>query len=153
MARNGKKYRQVKDKAPGEVVELDKAVDFLKENATAKFDETVELCIRLCIRLGVDPLKSDQAVRGTTKLPHGSGRDVQTQLFSLFCSRNCSGFRYSWSDYSSEYCTSSSGTCNGTYPITGYKSEGIGTTKVLLGCINKRSALAYNHTSFGGLSN
>jgi large subunit ribosomal protein L1 len=78
MARNGKKYRQVKDKAPGEVVELDKAVDFLKENATAKFDETVELCIRL----GVDPLKSDQAVRGTTKLPHGSGRDVRVVVFA-----------------------------------------------------------------------
>ena len=78
MARNGKKYRQVKDKTPSEILELDKAVDFLKENATAKFDETVELCVRL----GVDPKKSDQAVRGTVKLPHGSGKNVRVVVFA-----------------------------------------------------------------------
>lgn len=78
MARNGKKYRQVKEKTPSEVLELDKAVAFLKENATAKFDETVELCVRL----GVDPTKSDQAVRGTVKLPHGSGKNVRVVVFA-----------------------------------------------------------------------
>ncbi len=78
MASNGKKYRKVKESAPTEVLELDKAVDFLKGNGTAKFDETVELCVRL----GVDPKKSDQAVRGTVKLPHGSGKNVRVVVFA-----------------------------------------------------------------------
>jgi large subunit ribosomal protein L1 len=78
MARNGKNYRKVKESAPKEVVELDKAVAFLKESTTAKFDESVELCIRL----GVDTKKSDQAVRGTVKLPHGSGKNVRVVVFA-----------------------------------------------------------------------
>jgi len=78
MASNGKKYRKVKESAPKEVLELDKAVEFLKANGTAKFDETVELCVRL----GVDPKKSDQAVRGTVKLPHGSGKNVRVVVFA-----------------------------------------------------------------------
>jgi len=78
MARNGKNYRKVKESAPKEVVELDKAVEFLKANGTAKFDETVELCVRL----GVDPKKSDQTVRGTVKLPNGSGKNVRVVVFA-----------------------------------------------------------------------
>ncbi len=49
------------------------AVDLVKEIAKASFDETVELAVRL----GVDPRKADQIVRGTLSLPHGTGRSVQ----------------------------------------------------------------------------
>jgi large subunit ribosomal protein L1 len=49
---------------------LDEAVGLVKEMATARFDETIELSARL----GVDPRKSDQMVRGTVVLPHGSGK-------------------------------------------------------------------------------
>ena len=54
------------------------AVSIVKRNATAKFDETVEAHIRL----GVDPKKSDQNVRGTVNLPHGTGRTVRVIAFA-----------------------------------------------------------------------
>lgn len=54
------------------------AVDLVKKNANAKFDETVEIHIRL----GVDPKKSDQNVRGTVLLPHGTGRTVRVIAFA-----------------------------------------------------------------------
>jgi large subunit ribosomal protein L1 len=52
---------------------LDEAIKTLKEMATAKFDETVEVTVRL----GVDPRKADQMVRGTVVLPHGTGKSVR----------------------------------------------------------------------------
>jgi large subunit ribosomal protein L1 len=54
------------------------AVAIVKKNANAKFDETVEAHIRL----GVDPKKSDQNVRGTVLLPHGTGRTVRVIAFA-----------------------------------------------------------------------
>jgi large subunit ribosomal protein L1 len=54
------------------------AVDLVKEIAHAKFDETVELAVRL----GVDPRKADQIVRGTLSLPHGTGRTVRVAVFA-----------------------------------------------------------------------
>lgn len=54
------------------------AVDLVKKNANAKFNETVEIHIRL----GVDPKKSDQNVRGTVLLPHGTGRTVRVIAFA-----------------------------------------------------------------------
>jgi large subunit ribosomal protein L1 len=53
-------------------------VDLVKELAHAKFDETVELAIRL----GVDPRKADQILRGTLSLPHGTGRTVRVAVFA-----------------------------------------------------------------------
>lgn len=52
------------------IYELAEAVALAKETAKAKFDETIEIHIKL----GVDPKRSDQMVRGTTSLPHGTGR-------------------------------------------------------------------------------
>jgi len=78
MAKHGKKYRSVKDKAPAEVVELDQALEFLKANPTAKFDETVELSIHL----GVDPKRVEQGIRGTVVLPHGTGKSVRIVVFA-----------------------------------------------------------------------
>ncbi len=54
------------------------AVDLVKEIAKASFDETVELAVRL----GVDPRKADQIVRGTLSLPHGTGRSVRVAVFA-----------------------------------------------------------------------
>jgi large subunit ribosomal protein L1 len=54
------------------------AIGFVKKNANAKFNETVEIHIRL----GVDPKKSDQNVRGTVLLPHGTGRVVRVIAFA-----------------------------------------------------------------------
>ncbi|MGH7736485.1 MAG: 50S ribosomal protein L1 [Candidatus Tyrphobacter sp.] len=54
------------------------AIALVKKNATAKFDETVEVHIRL----GIDPKKSDQSVRGTVLLPHGTGQVVRVIAFA-----------------------------------------------------------------------
>ena len=78
MARHGKQYRAVKEKAPTETQTVEDAVAFLKENKTAKFDETLEICFRL----GIDPKKSEHAVRGTVSLPNGTGRDVRVIVFA-----------------------------------------------------------------------
>ncbi|MDA0578713.1 MAG: 50S ribosomal protein L1 [Verrucomicrobia bacterium] len=78
MAKNGKKYRAILDKKPTGIVELDKAIDFLKDNPAAKFNETVDLAVRL----GIDPSKSENAVRGTVSLPHGRGKLVRVIVFA-----------------------------------------------------------------------
>ena len=54
------------------------AIDLVKENAKAKFDESVELATRL----GVDPRKADQMVRGTVSLPAGTGKPVRVAVFA-----------------------------------------------------------------------
>ncbi len=79
MRTHGKRYKNLAaafDRealfAPGEAMAL------VKKNATAKFNETVEIHIKL----GVDPKKSDQNVRGTVNLPHGTGRTVRVIVFA-----------------------------------------------------------------------
>ena len=74
MARHGKRYRNLLERvddqklyAPAEAAEL------VRELATAKFDET----IGAHFRLGIDPRKSDQNVRGTAALPHGTGKTIR----------------------------------------------------------------------------
>jgi large subunit ribosomal protein L1 len=57
---------------------LKEALQFLKDNARAKFDETVEVAVRL----GVDPRKSDQVVRGSVVLPGGLGKTVKVLVFA-----------------------------------------------------------------------
>lgn len=56
---------------------LQEAITFLKKHATAKFDETIEVCVRL----GIDPQKADQHVRGVVALPQGTGRKVRIAVF------------------------------------------------------------------------
>ena len=71
MTQHGKKYKDSLTKVDREqLYGLGEAVDTLKDLANAKFDETVELAVRL----GVDPRKADQIVRGTLSLPEGTGR-------------------------------------------------------------------------------
>jgi len=71
---NGKRYREAKDKVDDqrEPVSLMQASDLVKETATANFDESVDLDLRL----GVDPRHADQMVRGSVALPNGTGREV-----------------------------------------------------------------------------
>ncbi len=73
MARS-KRYKGVSEKLGGEgPYEVDDAIRLVKETASAKFDETVEIAFRM----GVDPKRSDQQLRGTVVLPHGTGRSVR----------------------------------------------------------------------------
>ena len=78
MAAHGKKYSEIKTKAPEGVLELGEAIAFIKENPAAKFDETLELSINL----GIDAKKSENADRGTVALPHGTGKDVKVLVFA-----------------------------------------------------------------------
>jgi large subunit ribosomal protein L1 len=57
---------------------LDEAVAIVRKNATAKFDETIEIAVRL----GVDPRQADQMIRGAVSLPHGTGRKVRVIVFA-----------------------------------------------------------------------
>lgn len=79
MSKHGKKYRAVTQKLTARAEhEMVEALSFLKENKIAQFDETAEIAFRL----GVDPTKSDQSVRGTVTLPHGTGTDVRVIVFA-----------------------------------------------------------------------
>ena len=75
----GKRYRELVGKVDRKkLYETSEAVDLVRQLATAKFDETVEAHFRL----GVDPRKSDQNVRGTVALPHGTGRTISILAFA-----------------------------------------------------------------------
>jgi large subunit ribosomal protein L1 len=79
MAKHGKKYTAVKKKVPVEkLYAVEEALQFIKDNPTAEFDETIEVALRM----GVDPTKSDQAIRSTVALPNGSGKDVRVIVFA-----------------------------------------------------------------------
>jgi large subunit ribosomal protein L1 len=67
----------VKERAPGPV-DIRTAIQVLKSVPVAKFDETMEMAVRL----GVDPRKADQMVRGTVALPHGIGKSVRVLVFA-----------------------------------------------------------------------
>ncbi len=74
MPRRGKRYRELEKRVDrSQLYAPDTAATLVKELATAKFDETVEAHFRL----GIDPRKSDQTVRGTVALPHGTGKTVR----------------------------------------------------------------------------
>ena len=78
MATHGKRYRALKAKVPPKVVELAEAIAFVKAQPAIKFDETMDIAFRL----GVDFTKSEQAVRGTVSLPHGTGKSVRVLVFA-----------------------------------------------------------------------
>lgn len=74
----GKKMKAALEKVEPRQYALREAVDVVKQAAFAKFDESVDLALRL----GVDPKRSDQMVRGTTSLPHGTGKQVRVLVFA-----------------------------------------------------------------------
>lgn len=75
---SGKKYFNALKKAPKKAVTLAEAIKFIKDNAGAKFDETVDVYFHL----GKELTKGDTAVRGTVKLPNGSGKTVKVAVFA-----------------------------------------------------------------------
>ncbi len=74
----GKRLKKIRSSAPTTSVKLEEAVKFLKANASAKFDETIEISMNL----GVDPRQNDQNVRGMVQLPHGTGKSVRVAVFA-----------------------------------------------------------------------
>jgi large subunit ribosomal protein L1 len=79
MRTHGKRYKNLEASFDAErLYDAVEATSLVKKNATAKFNETIEIHIKL----GVDPKKSDQNVRGTVNLPHGTGRTVRVIAFA-----------------------------------------------------------------------
>ncbi|HOJ76610.1 MAG TPA: 50S ribosomal protein L1 [Bacillota bacterium] len=79
MPKHGKKYNEaIKMVEKSKLYEPAEAINVLKEMPKAKFDETVELAIKL----GVDPRHADQQIRGAVVLPHGTGRVLKVAVFA-----------------------------------------------------------------------
>ena len=79
MTHVSKRFKSLRSKVDSRAVyPVGQALTLLKEGATAKFDETIDLAVRL----GVDPKRSDQQVRGTVSLPAGSGQKVRVAVIS-----------------------------------------------------------------------
>lgn len=77
MSGTGKKYRDARERVEPKLYPLEEALKLSQELAYAKFDETVELAVRL----GVDPRHADQMVRGSVVLPRGTGKQVKVLAF------------------------------------------------------------------------
>ncbi len=78
MAKHGKKYSEAAGTVEERPYELAEAVALAKDSAYAKFDESLEMALRL----GVDPKHADQMVRGTVVLPHGTGKSSKVVVFA-----------------------------------------------------------------------
>jgi large subunit ribosomal protein L1 len=79
MAKQGKRLRAQRAKIdPEKAYPLDQAIALIRESATARFDESIEVALNL----GVDPRHADQMVRGTADLPHGTGKSVRVAVFA-----------------------------------------------------------------------
>jgi large subunit ribosomal protein L1 len=78
MPKHGRKFREAEAKVPEDAQQPSAAVNLVKELSYAKFDETVEIAVRL----GVDPRHADQIVRGTVVLPHGTGKSVRVLVIA-----------------------------------------------------------------------
>lgn len=75
----GKKHRDAREKVDrNRVYELEEALKVMKDTAFAKFDETVDVAVRL----GVNPKHADQMVRGSVMLPHGTGKETRVVVFA-----------------------------------------------------------------------
>ncbi|QUM86861.1 MULTISPECIES: 50S ribosomal protein L1 [unclassified Moritella] len=79
MAKLSKRMRTIREKVEStKAYEINEAVELLKELASAKFKESIDVSVNL----GIDSRKSDQNVRGATVLPHGTGREVRVAVFT-----------------------------------------------------------------------
>ena len=79
MAKHSKRYMNTLKAAPKKAVSLEEAIKFIKAHpGSKKFDETLDVCMRL----GADATKTDTPVRGTVKLPAGSGKKVKVVVFA-----------------------------------------------------------------------
>ncbi|NII11598.1 50S ribosomal protein L1 [Oleiagrimonas sp. C23AA] len=78
MAKLTKRFKAMQDLVqPGKTYALEEALKIIKDNAKAKFVESVDVAVRL----GIDARKSDQGVRGSSLLPHGTGKTVKVAVF------------------------------------------------------------------------
>src|SRR5213596_1129723 len=78
MAKLSKRQKALTEIDRNRFYPVDEAISIVKQNATAKFDETVEIALNL----GVDPRHADQMVRGVVNLPKGTGKDVRVAVFA-----------------------------------------------------------------------
>jgi large subunit ribosomal protein L1 len=79
MPKHGKKFQEASKLVDAEALyDPSEAIELVKKTAPAKFDETVDVAVRL----GVDPRKQDQAVRGVVVLPHGTGKTKRVLVFA-----------------------------------------------------------------------
>lgn len=79
MAKKGKKYQEALKLVDRDTVyQVEEAIELVKKTAAAKFDETVEVAVRL----GVDPKKADQQIRGAVVLPNGTGKTQRVLVFA-----------------------------------------------------------------------
>ena len=78
MPRHGRKFREAEARVPEDVQQPEAAVKLVRDLSYAKFDETVEIAVRL----GVDPRHADQIVRGTVVLPHGTGKSARVLVIA-----------------------------------------------------------------------
>ena len=79
MAKHGKRLNKANENIDRTAVyALNDAIKLIKENASAKFDETIEIALNL----GVDPKHADQMVRGVVSLPHGTGKTLRVAVFA-----------------------------------------------------------------------
>jgi len=79
VVRRGKRYQDAADKFDRDTLyDPEEAINLVKEMASTKFDETIDVAARL----GVDPRHADQMVRGAVVLPHGTGRDLTVLVFA-----------------------------------------------------------------------
>jgi large subunit ribosomal protein L1 len=78
VAKHGKKYRQAAEKVESRPYPLKDAIELASQVKYVKFDETLEVALRL----GVDPKHADQMVRGTVVLPHGLGKTARVLVFA-----------------------------------------------------------------------
>ena len=79
MAKHGKRLRKAYENFARDVTyNISEAVKIVKDAATSKFDETVEIAMNL----GVDPKHADQMVRGVVSLPHGTGKALRVAVFA-----------------------------------------------------------------------
>ena len=78
MLKHGKKYNKAKEQRGEQIFSMEEGIAQVKKLAFAKFDETVDVSVRV----GIDAAKSDQMVRGSVVLPHGTGKEVKILVFA-----------------------------------------------------------------------
>jgi large subunit ribosomal protein L1 len=78
MKKVSKRYAELLKKIDKDVYSFDEAIEKVKELKSAKFDETVEIALKL----GVDPRHADQMIRGSVVLPHGTGKETKVAVFA-----------------------------------------------------------------------
>lgn len=74
-----KRFKKLQEQATDSILSLEEAVKIVKSYATAKFDESVDICYSL----GIDPKKSDQNIKASCSLPHGLGKTVKVAVFAV----------------------------------------------------------------------